>query len=271
VLALIIGAGLAGCGSGSRAGADSLAAFPDGAPSLPDSAAVGAEAAAPADTSYASDAAVSPDLPVAAVEVANPSADVAADSPTAPLDGTTSSDRPLVAPDAGPAEAAVRMDAELPGGPDAVGIEAVVRTDAADASSSPDAVEAAKPADAAPVDTAKPATDLAPATLGEISAQQLHTALANKDFLLIDVHYPNAGSIPGTEARIAFDDIPALVAFIGPNLDTKVVLTCLSGHMSKTAGDALVARGYRNISELTGGMSAWTAAGYTLVRLDGGM
>ncbi|HEX7599044.1 MAG TPA: rhodanese-like domain-containing protein, partial [Polyangia bacterium] len=95
--------------------------------------------------------------------------------------------------------------------------------------------------------------------------------LPTKDFLLIDVHTPNAGSIPQTDARLAFDDIPALVAFIGPNLDSKVVLTCLSGHMSKTAGDALVAQGYRNISELTGGMNAWTSAGYALIRLDGGL
>jgi rhodanese-related sulfurtransferase len=41
--------------------------------------------------------------------------------------------------------------------------------------------------------------------------------------------------------------------------------------MSKSAGNALVALGYRNISELTGGMSAWTAAGYQLVHLDGGL
>ena len=64
--------------------------------------------------------------------------------------------------------------------------------------------------------------------------------------------------------------ISALVAFIGPNLDTKVVLTCRSGGMSKQAGNALVARGYRNISELTGGTDAWTNAGYPLVRLDAG-
>jgi rhodanese-related sulfurtransferase len=143
--------------------------------------------------------------------------------------------------------------------------------DAVEAAARMDAAETANPVDAMVVDSARPATDLAPATLGEMSPQQLHAALANKDFLLIDVHYPNAGSIPGTDARIAYNDIPALVAFIGPNLDTKVVLTCLSGGMSKQAGDALVARGYRNIWELTGGMSAWTAAGYTLVHLDGGM
>jgi rhodanese-related sulfurtransferase len=162
----------------------------------------------------------------------------------------------------------------LPIAPDAVAAEAVARVDATEALSRPDTdgLDAAKPADATAVEAAKPATDIAPAKLGEISPQDLHAALAtNKDFLLIDVHYPNAGSIPGTDARIAFDDIPALVAFIGPDLNKKVVLTCLSGHMSKTAGDALAARGYRNISELTGGMTAWTNAGYQLVHLDGGL
>jgi rhodanese-related sulfurtransferase len=34
--------------------------------------------------------------------------------------------------------------------------------------------------------------------------------------------------------------------------------------MSAVAGNALVARGYRGVSELAGGMEAWTAAGYAL-------
>jgi Rhodanese-related sulfurtransferase len=233
------------------AGVDAL---PDGATILPDGVTAGTEAAVPADASYAIDAAVSPDVPVAAAEVAALPADASVDSPTAPIDVARPSDSLLITPDVETDVAVIRMDASLPGASDAAGFEAV------------------RVADAAPFDATKPATDLAPATLGEMSPQQLHAALAaNKDFLLIDVHYPNAGSIPGTDARIAYDDIPALVAFIGPNLDTKVVLTCSSGHMSKTAGDTLAARGYRNISELTGGMSAWTAAGYSLVRLDGGM
>ena len=251
VLVLIIGVGLVGCGSGSRSGADSLAALPDGATALPDGVTAGAEAAVPADASSATDAAVSPDMVVAAADAAASSADASLDMAATPLDVLAPPDS---LPDAEAEEAAVRMDAaEAPGAPDAAGFEA------------------AKPADAAPVDTARPATDLAPATLGELSPQQLHAALANKDFLLIDVHYPNAGSILGTDARIAYDDIPALVAFIGPDLDTKVVLTCLMGGMSRSAGNALVALGYRNISELTGGMNAWTAAGYSLVHLDGGL
>jgi rhodanese-related sulfurtransferase len=164
------------------------------------------------------------------------------------------------------------MAAPIPDGsfasPDGIPAEAVVRVDAsADAGQA----EAAKPVDTAIADAASPKADLAPATLGELSPKQLHDMLATKDFKMIDVHYPNAGSIPGTDTRIAFDDIPALVAFIGPNLDTKVVLACRSGRMSKEAGDALVARGYRNIYELTGGINAWTAAGYTLVWLDGGL
>jgi rhodanese-related sulfurtransferase len=201
---------------------------------LPDAAVTGAEASVPADAASAAAAEVLADGPTVATgpDVALSPADASVDNPAAPLDLAPAMDSLPVAPDA--------VAAEALGGPDAV-------------------------------EAAKPATDLALAALGEISPQQLNAALANKDFLLIDVHTPNAGSIPGTDARIASSDIPALVALIGPDLDTKVVLTCLMGGMSKSAGNALVALGYRNISELTGGMSAWTAAGYQLVHLDGGL
>jgi phage shock protein E len=248
VLALVVGVGLAGCGASSPSG---------GVAPLPDAAATGVEAAVPADAATAAAAEVLADGPTVATgpDVALSPADASVDNPAAPLDLAPATDRLPVAPDAVAAEAVARVDAT----------EALNRPDT-------DGLDAAKPADATAVEAAKPATDLAPAKLGEISPQDLHAALAtNKDFLLIDVHYPNAGSVPSTDARIAFDDIPALVAFIGSNLDTKVVLTCLMGGMSKSAGNALVALGYRNVSELTGGMTAWTNAGYQLVHLDGGL
>ncbi len=112
--------------------------------------------------------------------------------------------------------------------------------------------------------------DVPPASLGEISAQELHAALAAKDFLLIDVHTPYAGTIPGTDARIVYTDVAAIAQYIGPALDTKVVLTCASGHMSTVAGKDLASRGYRAIRQLTGGFSAWTSAGYTLDRSGAG-
>ena len=242
-LALVAGVGLAGCGSGSHNASDGVASLPDGAAFLadsvasrPDDAATGLDAAGPVsvDVGNASEAGAAADRPNVGLEAGHETAvapaDASVDMASAPLDVAFAND-------------------SLPVTPDAATAEAVVRMDATEALSSPDAVEAGKPADSMAVDSAGPATDLGPATLGELSPQQLNAALASKDFLLIDVHFPNAGSIP----------------------DTKVVLTCLMGGMSRSAGDALVARGYRNVSELTGGMNAWTQAGYKLVRLDGGM
>jgi len=121
--------------------------LPDGVTSLPDGAAAGAEAAMPADASYATETAVSPDMPVAASEVAASSADASLDMAGAPLDVPASPDSLT--------DAVAEDRAEVPGIPDAAGFEA------------------AKP-DAVTIDIA--ATDLAPAALGEISAQQLHTA-----------------------------------------------------------------------------------------------
>ncbi len=108
------------------------------------------------------------------------------------------------------------------------------------------------------------ALDAGPASLGVMTAAELHAALVAKDFLMIDVHIPRAGVIPGTDTSIPYTDVDGLAAYLGPNLDTRVVLTCLSDHMSTTAGTALAARGYRAVRHLQGGMSAWVAAGYTL-------
>ena len=100
--------------------------------------------------------------------------------------------------------------------------------------------------------------------LGTITPAELDTALQAKDFLLINVHIPHAGEVPGTDTHIPFDDIDALVAYIGTDLDTPVIIYCLSDGMTLIAGPELVARGYRDIRYLSGGMTAWTQAGYTL-------
>jgi len=123
-----------------------------------------------------------------------------------------------------------------------------------------------------PGDAATLAPDAGP-TLGSISVADLHTILGNgtKDFLLIGVHEPYQGDIPGTDQDIVYTDTAALVAYIGSDLDKKVVVYCMSNYMSGIAGNALVARGYRAIRYLDGGMGAWKSAGYTLEMNDGGI
>lgn len=100
--------------------------------------------------------------------------------------------------------------------------------------------------------------------LTEMTPAELDVALASKDFLLINVHVPYDGEIAGTDTHITYTDIDGLVDYIGPDLGTRVVLYCKSDHMTDIAGPELVARGYRAVYVLQGGMNAWTAAGFTL-------
>ena len=101
-------------------------------------------------------------------------------------------------------------------------------------------------------------------TLGTVTPAALHAELQNKDFLLINVHVPYEGEIPGTDAHITYEDVDAIAEFIGDDLDRKVVIYCKSDTMTLVSGPPLVDRGYTNIRYLEGGMRAWEEAGYTL-------
>jgi rhodanese-related sulfurtransferase len=101
-------------------------------------------------------------------------------------------------------------------------------------------------------------------SLTNLSPVELSASLESKDFLLINVASASGGQIPQTDTYIPYDDTEALVAFIGPDLDTEVVLYCNSGGRSRVAGNSLVALGYCQVSHLAGGKNAWVAAGYEL-------
>jgi phage shock protein E len=97
-----------------------------------------------------------------------------------------------------------------------------------------------------------------------VSPQDLALELEDKDFLLINVHVPYEGEVPGTDAHLTYLDVPAIADYIGPDLTTKAVIYCKSNGMAFVAGNALVALGYCDLRYMNGGMIGWVNAGFEL-------
>ena len=100
--------------------------------------------------------------------------------------------------------------------------------------------------------------------VGRMSVTQLHQGLPGKPFKLINVLDFDAGTIPGTSAQIPYNDMDNLVKFLGPDRRQLVVLYCRSIPKARMASQKLDARGYTNVVTVTGGIRAWTKAGYPL-------
>jgi rhodanese-related sulfurtransferase len=97
-----------------------------------------------------------------------------------------------------------------------------------------------------------------------VTPTELHTMLKNKDFVFMNVHFPFAGNIIGTDLSIPYDQIDQNLAQLPANKDTKIVLYCRSGHMSQIAAEKLISLGYTNIWNLKGRMESWEQAGYQI-------
>jgi rhodanese-related sulfurtransferase len=106
--------------------------------------------------------------------------------------------------------------------------------------------------------------ELSGGTYTQITVAELHGMLAEKDFVLVNVHIPYQGEIAGTDLFIPFNAVRENLDAM-PDRDARIVLYCRTGSMSKTAARELVALGYTDLYEVPGGMVAWQSAGYPLV------
>lgn len=99
-----------------------------------------------------------------------------------------------------------------------------------------------------------------------VTSDDLEQMLRKKDFLFLNVHIPYEGEIAPTDAFIPFDRIGDNLAVLPADKTAAIFLYCRSGRMSKIAATTLADLGYTGVSQLEGGMIAWEAAGYALVR-----
>jgi rhodanese-related sulfurtransferase len=98
-----------------------------------------------------------------------------------------------------------------------------------------------------------------------ISPQELEGMLAAKQFTLVNVHTPYEGEIQPTDLFLVYDTIAQHVDQL-PDKAAPIVLYCRSGRMSAEAATTLAKLGYTHLYDLEGGMIAWEAAGFPLIK-----
>ena len=108
--------------------------------------------------------------------------------------------------------------------------------------------------------------NVAGGSYANVAPAQLKQMLAAKDFILINVHIPYAGEIEKTDAFIPYNEVEQNLAKFPADKNAKIFLYCQSGRMSAMAAEELAKRGYTNLWNLDGGMSAWENAGLPVLQ-----
>ena len=93
-------------------------------------------------------------------------------------------------------------------------------------------------------------------------------AVSDGSTFVVNVHVPDEGSIPGTDAEIPFDGIQARAAELPQDRSAPIAVYCRTGRMSAEAVTTLLSLGYSDLVELRGGMDAWVDDGRELLAPD---
>jgi rhodanese-related sulfurtransferase len=103
-------------------------------------------------------------------------------------------------------------------------------------------------------------------TYRTLTIDALADILANRhdQYTIINVHIPYEGEIEGTNTKIPYNDLSALMAAL-PDKNAPIILYCRSGRMSEIASHALLDKGYTQVWDVPGGMIAWQATGRSLI------
>ena len=101
-----------------------------------------------------------------------------------------------------------------------------------------------------------------------ISLAEFSQRLEAKDFLLINVHVPYQGEIPGTDLLLPYHAVEKQKDRLPPARDTQIVVYCLTGPMGYAAAADLVKLGYTEVFHFEGGMLEWVRSGRQLMYRD---
>jgi rhodanese-related sulfurtransferase len=97
----------------------------------------------------------------------------------------------------------------------------------------------------------------------ELAPSEFEDAVARPLGVVINVHVPYEGEIPGTDANVPYDAIENS-AVLPSDGSEPILLYCKTGEMSRIAAETLASMGYTNVQVLAGGMDAWDESGRSL-------
>lgn len=100
--------------------------------------------------------------------------------------------------------------------------------------------------------------------LDRLSPEAFKARIEAGDVRLVKVHLASVEKIPGTDVVLDPQNLDAIEAWLANDRCAEVFLYCYGGRTSQQVGDALVARGYRRVHDLVGGLLAWKSAGFPL-------